>query len=54
MYKFTVSGLIYSGEYFEGRKQGKGKLLNADKSTCYEGQFANGLPDGTGSTYRDN
>jgi hypothetical protein len=29
-YKFTDSGLAYTGEYLEGRKEGKGKLLNAD------------------------
>ena len=47
-------GLIYEGEYRDGMKNGRGKLLNFDRVLSYEGEFKDGVPHGTGTAYPPN
>ena len=42
--------LVYEGEYFNGKKDGKGKEYYDDK-LIFEGEFLNGLKNGKGKEY---
>ena len=46
-FKF-VSGIKYIGEYKNGIREGKGKIINKNGTTPYEGEWKNGLPNGKG------
>ena len=45
--------LKYEGEYFKGKRHGKGKEFNKYGKLIYEGEYANGKRDGKGKQYED-
>ena len=40
--------MTYVGEYKNGVREGKGKIINRNKSVPYDGEWKNGLPNGKG------
>ena len=36
-----LSGDIYLGEYFEGKRQGRGKMYYAENQEIYDGDWVN-------------
>ena len=47
IYKNPKKGVIYEGEWVEGKREGKGRLTLKDGSV-YEGEFKSGLKEGKG------
>lgn len=45
------SGDMYSGEIVEGKKSGRGRLLDAGRDEVYEGDFENDKRSGEGTVY---
>jgi antitoxin component YwqK of YwqJK toxin-antitoxin module len=45
--------LIYEGGYKNGQREGKGKLINKDGTISYEGDFHDGLPNGSGKSFKN-
>lgn len=43
-----VSNLKYVGEYKNGIREGKGKIINKNGSIAYDGEFKNNMPNGKG------
>eukprot|EP01054_Gregarina_sp_Poly1_P003455 Gregarina_sp_Poly_1__3454@NODE_1_length_32023_cov_193_025347_g0_i0_p2_GENE_NODE_1_length_32023_cov_193_025347_g0_i0NODE_1_length_32023_cov_193_025347_g0_i0_p2_ORF_typecomplete_len3260_score441_33MORN/PF02493_20/2_5e02MORN/PF02493_20/0_011MORN/PF02493_20/9_5MORN/PF02493_20/6_7e02MORN/PF02493_20/1_9e03MORN/PF02493_20/6_6MORN/PF02493_20/0_94MORN/PF02493_20/9_4e03MORN/PF02493_20/3_3e06MORN/PF02493_20/3_5MORN/PF02493_20/1_9e02MORN/PF02493_20/0_0024MORN/PF02493_20/0_00027MORN/PF02493_20/0_024C2/PF0016 len=46
-----TSGVVYDGEWKEGKKHGQGKLTKKDGSVVYIGQFKDNMPDGRCARY---
>lgn len=47
----SETGDMYSGEVLEGKKNGKGRLLDKAKDEVYEGEFENDKRSGEGVVY---
>jgi hypothetical protein len=43
---------MYVGSMDQGKKQGKGRLYDADKDEIYEGDFTNGNRQGDGKIFK--
>lgn len=42
------NGSVYEGEFVNSKFGGNGTLIYIDRRMKYEGQFSNGLPQGSG------
>ena len=42
---------IFEGEYFQGKRHGKGKEYNANNELIYEGEYSKGKKHGLGKEY---
>lgn len=52
IYFHQQTNVKYEGEYRNGFKCGKGKMIQIDSdSLLYDGNWKNGLPDGIGSRF---
>jgi hypothetical protein len=47
IFEFT-HGLTYEGSYLNGERSGKGRIINSNRSICFEGDLEHGLPHGWG------
>ena len=45
------NGLIYKGEFKNGKRNGRGKEYSLDNKLIYEGEFKNGRRNGKGKEY---
>lgn len=48
---YFLNGDVYSGEFQQGKRQGKGSLKFANSAEIYEGEFLNNLFHGHGVYY---
>ncbi len=48
--KYTIDDAVYEGEWFEGKKYGRGKIIFASGS-IFEGSFKNDMKEGSGKMY---
>lgn len=40
--------MVFEGEYFDGKKHGKGKLMNFETGEIFEGTWQNDMKEGKG------
>ena len=46
--------LFFEGNYFKGKKSGKGKEFRKNGNLLFEGEYLNGLKHGKGNEYYEN
>ena len=49
--EYYDSNLVFEGEYFNGKRNGKGKEYNEQSKLIFEGEYCNGKRNGKGKEY---
>jgi len=50
---YDLGGLLFEGEYLNGKRNGKGREYSGDGKLIFEGEYLNGKRNGKGKEYSD-